>query len=120
MGLEIDALFITAILTVMGFSIHDTIVVLDRLREKLKAPAKDKTFEELTNEAVNETFARSINTSLTACLSLLALVIFGAESIRGFNLALLIGIAVGTYSSIFIASPILVDWYIAAHKKANK
>lgn len=120
MGLEIDALFITAILTVMGFSVHDTIVVLDRLREKLKAPAKDKTFEELTNEAVNETFARSINTSLTACLALLSLVVFGAESIKGFNLALLIGIAVGTYSSIFIASPILVDWYIAAHKKANK
>lgn len=120
LGLEIDALFITAILTVMGFSIHDTIVVLDRLREKLKAPSRDKTFEELTNEAVNETLARSINTSFTACLALLALVIFGAENIRGFNLALLIGIAVGTYSSIFIASPILVDWYIAAHRKNSK
>lgn len=117
MGLEIDALFITAILTVMGFSVHDTIVVLDRLREKLKAPAKDKSFEEITNEAVNETIGRSINTSLTVVLSLLALVIFGPDTIRGFNLALLIGIIVGTYSSIFIASPILVDWYIKAHSK---
>lgn len=111
MGLEIDALFITAILTVMGFSVHDTIVVLDRLREKLKTPAKDRTMEDLTNEAVNETFSRSINTSLTVALALLALVILGGESIKGFNLALLIGIVVGTYSSIFIASPILVDWY---------
>lgn len=117
MQVEIDALFITAILTVMGFSVHDTIVVLDRLREKLKSPAKDKTFADLTNEAVNETMARSINTSLTAALALLALVLFGPESIRGFNLALLIGIIVGTYSSIFIASPILVDWYNKAHAK---
>lgn len=117
MGLEIDALFITAILTVMGFSVHDTIVVLDRLREKLKAPSKDKSFEEITNEAVNETIGRSINTSLTVALALLALVVFGPDTIRGFNLALLIGIIVGTYSSIFIASPILVDWYIKAHTK---
>lgn len=115
MGVEIDALFITAILTVMGFSVHDTIVVLDRLREKLKAPAKDKTFDEITNDAVNETLARSINTSFTVALALFALVVFGPETIRGFNLALLIGIVVGTYSSIFIASPILVDWYIKAH-----
>ncbi|MCC6643372.1 protein translocase subunit SecF [Candidatus Peregrinibacteria bacterium] len=119
MGLEIDALFITAILTVMGFSVHDTIVVLDRLREKLRSPAKDKTFSELTNEAVNETLARSINTSLTAALALLALVLFGPESIKGFNLALLIGLIVGTYSSIFIASPILVDWYNKAHSKKS-
>lgn len=119
LGLEIDALFITAILTVMGFSVHDTIVVLDRLREKLKAPAKDKTFEELTNEAVNETFARSINTSLTTGLALLSLAIFGAETIQGFNLALLIGIVVGTYSSIFIASPTLVDWYNHTQTKKN-
>lgn len=117
MGLEIDALFITAILTVMGFSVHDTIVVLDRLREKLKTPSKDKSFEELTNEAVNETFARSINTSFTAALALVSLVLFGADSIKGFNLALLIGIVVGTYSSIFIASPILVDWYNRVHQK---
>ncbi len=117
MGLEIDALFITAILTIMGFSIHDTIVVLDRLREKLKSPAKDKTFAEISNEAVNETFARSVNTSITAALTLFALVLFGSESVRGFCLALLIGVIVGTYSSIFVASPILVDWYNKVHQK---
>jgi len=116
MGLEIDALFITAILTVMGFSVHDTIVVLDRLREKLKAPSRDKTFADISNEAVNETFARSINTSFTAALALLALVLFGADNVRGFCLALLIGIIVGTYSSIFVATPILVDWYNRVHQ----
>lgn len=119
MGLEIDALFITAILTIMGFSVHDTIVVLDRLREKLKAPSKDRTFADITNEAVNETIARSINTSLTVALPLLALVFFGGESIRGFTLALFIGVIVGTYSSIFIASPILVDWYNFSHRNKN-
>lgn len=117
MGLEIDALFITAILTVMGFSVHDTIVILDRLREKLRSPSKDKTLEMLTNEAINDTLARSINTSLTTALALLALTIFGAENIQGFNLALLIGILVGTYSSIFIASPIIVDWHSISQKK---
>ena len=116
MGVEIDALFITALLTVMGFSVHDTIVVLDRLREKLKHPAKDKSFDDLTNDAVNETFGRSLNTSFTVALSLLALVLFGADNVKAFNLALLIGIIVGTYSSIFIASPILVDWYNSANK----
>lgn len=119
-GLEIDALFITAILTIMGFSVHDTIVVLDRLREKLKVPHKDKTLEDLTNEAVNETLARSINTSMTTALTLLALAVLGGETIRGFNLALLIGIVVGTYSSIFIASPLLVDWYNWLHREKNK
>ncbi len=117
MGLEIDALFITAVLTIMGFSVHDTIVVLDRLREKLKAPAKDKTFADISNEAVNETFARSVNTSLTVALALFSLVVFGAENIKGFCLALLIGVIVGTYSSIFVATPILVDWYNAVHRK---
>ncbi len=117
MGLEIDALFITAILTVMGFSVHDTIVILDRLREKLRSPSKDKTLEILTNEAINDTLARSINTSLTTALALFALAIFGAENIQGFNLALLIGILVGTYSSIFIASPIIVDWHAMSQQK---
>ncbi len=111
MGVEIDALFITALLTTMGFSVHDTIVVLDRLRERLKAPAKGQEFEDITNIAVNETVSRSINTSITTALALLALAIIGAESIRFFNIALLLGILIGTYSSIFIASPFLVDWY---------
>lgn len=110
-NVEVDALFITAILTTMGFSVHDTIVVLDRLREKLKAPAKDATFADLTNEAVNVTMARSINTSLTTALALLSLAVLGGESIRFFNIALLLGIIVGTYSSIFVASALLVDWH---------
>jgi len=110
LGLEIDALFITALLTIMGFSIHDTIVVFDRIREKLKTQKRDETFEDISNQALNETVVRSFNTSFTVFLSLLALVIFGAENIRYFNLALLIGIVCGTYSSVFIASPILVDW----------
>ncbi len=116
-GLEVDALFITAVLTIMGFTVHDTIVVLDRLREKLKVPHKDKTLEDLTNEAVNETLARSINTSLTTALTIFTLALLGGESIRGFNLALLIGIVIGTYSSIFIASPLLVDWYNWRHRE---
>jgi SecD/SecF fusion protein len=110
-NVEIDALFITALLTTMGFSVHDTIVVLDRLREKLKAPAKDTTFAELTNGAVNETIARSINTSVTTALALLSLAILGGETIKFFNIALLLGIVVGTYSSIFVASALLVDWH---------
>ncbi|MGL5831368.1 MAG: protein translocase subunit SecF [Candidatus Altimarinota bacterium] len=110
-NVEIDALFITALLTTMGFSVHDTIVVLDRLREKLKAPGKDRTFADLTNEAVNETLARSINTSVTTALALLSLAILGGESIRFFNIALLLGIVVGTYSSIFVASALLVYWH---------
>ncbi len=116
-GVEIDALFITAMLTTMGFSVHDTIVVFDRLRERLKTPAKDKTFSEITNIAVNETVTRSINTSVTTALALLMLAVIGAESIRYFNIALLIGILIGTYSSIFFASPILVDWYNYSNKK---
>ncbi len=111
LNLEVDALFITALLTTMGFSVHDSIVVLDRLREKLKAPPKDMTLEDMTNLSVNETMSRSINTSFTVALALLALVIWGPDTIRAFNIAILIGIIVGTYSSIFIASFVLVDWY---------
>lgn len=116
-NVEIDALFITALLTTMGFSVHDTIVVLDRLREKLKSPAKDATFADLTNEAVNETLTRSINTSVTTALALLSLAILGGESIKFFNIALLLGIIIGTYSSIFVASALLVDWHAFRNKK---
>jgi len=119
-GVEIDALFITAMLTVLGFSVHDTIVVFDRIREKLKYQKRDESFAEVANQAVNETLARSINTSLSVFLTLLALAVFGSESIRFFVLALMVGIVAGTYSSIFVASPILVDWQEYAAKQKNK
>lgn len=119
-GTEIDALFITAMLTVMGFSVHDTIVVFDRIREKLKYQKRDETFAEVANQAVNETIARSINTSFSVFLTLLALAIFGADSVRFFVLALMVGIVAGTYSSIFVASPILVDWQEYAKNQKNK
>jgi len=107
--IEIDILFITALLTVLGFSVHDTIVVYDRVRERLKTNY-NQTFEETVNESVNQTLIRSINTSLTTLLVLLALYLFGGESIKLFILALMVGIIAGTYSSIFIASPFLVTW----------
>jgi len=103
------ALFVTAILTVIGFSVHDTIVVFDRIRENLRR--EKGSFETIVNHSILETIARSINTSLTVLLTLLALFLFGGQSIRLFVLALLIGIASGTYSSIFNASPLLVTWH---------
>lgn len=109
MGVEIDALFITAMLTVFGYSVNDTIVVYDRIREKLLHES-DEDFEVLANKALNETFIRSINTSMTAVLALVAVLIFGNSSIFFFVLALTIGIIVGTYSSIFVATPLLVYW----------
>ena len=108
-GVEIDALFVTAILTVIGFSVHDTIVVFDRIRENLRR--EKGTFEQIVNTSILETLARSINTSLTVILTLLAILLFGGQSIRIFVLALLIGVASGTYSSIFNASPLLVTWH---------
>lgn len=117
-GIEIDSLFVTAILTVIGFSVHDTIVVFDRIRENLR---RDKgSFEQIVNNSILETMARSINTSLTVLLTLLALLLFGGETIRLFVLALLIGIASGTYSSIFNASPLLVTWHNYKLRKSEK
>jgi preprotein translocase subunit SecF len=103
---EIDALFVTAMLTVIGFSVHDTIVVFDRIREN-----RARHLGEAFDEMVLQTFGRSITTSLTVLLTLLALFLFGGSAISDFVLALLIGIIIGTYSSIFVASPLLVDWY---------
>lgn len=108
-GIEIDALFITALLTVLGFSVHDTIVVFDRIREKLKG-SEEKSLTEITNISLTETMSRSINTSLSTLLTLMALLLFGADSIFYFVLALTVGIVIGTYSSIYIASPLLVLW----------
>ncbi len=106
---EIDALFVTAMLTVIGFSVHDTIVVYDRIREN-KARHAGEPFEQVVNHSVLQTFGRSINTSLTVVVTLTALLLFGGAAIRYFVLALLIGIVSGTYSSIFNASPLLVVW----------
>ena len=109
-GVEIDGLFVTAMLTVLGFSVHDTIVVFDRIRENLRTRA-GQPLAEIIENSINQTIVRSINTSATVVFVLLALLLFGGETIRDFVLALLIGIVAGTYSSIFIASPILLIWH---------
>jgi preprotein translocase subunit SecF len=108
-NIEVDALFVTAVLTIIGFSVHDTIVVFDRIRENLRR--EKGSFETIVNNSIQETLARSINTSMTVILTLFALLLFGGQSIRPFVLALLIGVASGTYSSIFNASPLLVTWH---------
>jgi preprotein translocase subunit SecF len=110
-GFEVDTLFVTALLVILGFSVHDTIVVFDRVRENLhkNENSKDKKdFETIVGESINETFIRSINTSLTTLLAIFVLYLFGPETVKNFTLALLIGIFVGIYSSIFIGSPLLV------------
>ena len=108
-GTQIDGLFITAILTLVGFSVHDTIVVYDRIRENLKFSGKKLPFAEVVNISVNQTLARSINTSLTSIITLLALYFFGGVSTKDFVLAMILGILVGTYSSIFFSSMLLAD-----------
>ncbi|HOL53885.1 MAG TPA: protein translocase subunit SecF [Candidatus Paceibacterota bacterium] len=118
-GVEIDSNFIVALLVILGFSVHDTIVVFDRIREKLRThPSLD--FGQIINEGINETIRRSIFTSLTLVLVLLALLIFGPASLFYFTLTLLIGTFFGTYSSIFIVSPLLYDWYLFLQKRKNK
>lgn len=107
--MEIDSLFITALLTILGFSVHDTIVVFDRLRENLKRnPGAD--FEDIANRSIIQTLSRSINTSVTTMLVLASLFLLGGNSIKGFIFTLLFGILIGTYSSIFNATPLLVSW----------
>ncbi len=108
-GVEVDSLFVTAILTVIGFSVHDTIVVFDRVRENLPKMPKE-SFSDVVDFSLAETLVRSLNTSLTVVLTLVALLLFGGESVRWFVAALLVGIISGTYSSIFNAAPLLVLW----------
>jgi preprotein translocase subunit SecF len=108
-GVEVDALFVTAILTIIGFSVHDTIVVFDRIRENLAIKAAP-TFDETVNYSVVQTIVRSLNTSVTVVFTLAALYLFGGESTRWFVFALLVGVIVGTYSSIFNAAQLLVAW----------
>jgi preprotein translocase subunit SecF len=109
LGWEADSLFLTALLTVIGFSVHDSIVVFDRIRENASVYRK-LDYNTLVNHSVVQTLARSINTQLTVMFTLLAMALFGGESIRHFVVILLVGIFSGTYSSIFNASPILVVW----------
>ena len=110
LNVQIDGLFITAILTVIGFSVHDTIVVFDRIRENLRYYAKKMSFGEIVDASVNQTLARSINTSLTTLITLLALYFFGGVTTKDFVLAMILGIAIGTYSSIFFASMLIDFW----------
>lgn len=117
-NVQIDSLFVTAILTVIGFSVHDTIVVFDRIRENLRYYSKKMSFGEIVNISVNQTFVRSINTSLTTLITLGALYLFGGVTTKDFVLAMILGIAIGTYSSIFFASMIIDIW--REHKAKNK
>ena len=114
-GTEVNGFFVTALLTLMGFSVHDTIVTLDRVRENL-VTHQDLTFSDLVNLSINQTLTRSINTSLTTVIVLVAIFIFGGASVRDFTLALIFGIVIGTYSSIFVASPLLVTWNLLSKK----
>ena len=116
-GYELDSMFVVAALTILGFSVHDTIVVFDRIRENMiKNP--QKSLEENANASINQTVARSLNTSLAAILVLVSMLILGGTTIKPFVLMLTIGIAIGTYSSIFVASPLLVTWFISQKKKS--
>lgn len=122
-GVEIDTLFVTALLVVLGFSVHDTIVVFDRVRENLRISNdhnEKKPFEQIVGESINQTFVRSINTSLTTLLALVVLYVVGGEATRMFSLALIIGITAGTYSSIFLGSPLLVTVEKWQHKESKK
>lgn len=117
---EFDLLQVTALLTLAGYSLNDTVVTFDRIRENMKFLVKDRSFIQLVNLSVNETLSRTINTSGTVFLTLLPLCIMGGDTLKDFALTLLLGVVVGTYSSIFVASPILVEWdLMSKHKPAQ-
>lgn len=114
LGVELDLLFVTGLLAILGYSVHDTIVVFDRVRENLRINQEQnrtEDFEHVVGKSVSQTFARSINTSLTIFITLLALYIFGSTATKDFSLLLLVGVIIGTYSSIFVASPLLVTFF---------
>jgi preprotein translocase subunit SecF len=122
-GFEIDTLFVTALLVILGFSIHDTIVVFDRVRENLhlnSSHGDKKGFEALVGDSIGQTFVRSINTSLTTLIAIAALYVFGPETTKHFSLALLIGIAAGTYSSIFLCAPLLVTLHALKDGRSSR
>ena len=118
LNVEVDALFVTALLTIIGFSVHDTIVVFDRIRENLGREGGGN-FAKTVNDSILQTLGRSLNTSITVLLVLFALLLFGGASIRWFVVALIVGVASGTYSSIFNASPILVVWHEWSLKRSR-
>jgi preprotein translocase subunit SecF len=117
-GIEIDTNFIVALLVVMGFSVHDTIVVFDRIRENLLLSKQNEELSAVVNRSVNETLARSINTSLTLVLVLIAMLFFGPPTLSYFIFTILVGVVFGTYSSIFVASPLLVIWHTLSRRLA--
>lgn len=110
-GIEVGVPFIAALLTILGYSVNDTIVVYDRIRENLLREHGKVDFEETVNRSLNQTLGRSVNTSMTVIITLVAITLFGGESIRYFSLAILIGVAFGTYSSVYVASALLVTRY---------
>jgi preprotein translocase subunit SecF len=118
-GVEVDALFVTAMLTVIGFSVHDTIVVFDRVREN-RARHAGEPFAEIVNHSILQTFGRSLTTSFTVAITLASLLLFGGSATTYFVLALLIGIIIGTYSSIFNAAPLLVEWQEYEDRKRGR
>ncbi len=110
LGFQIDTAFVAGLLTILGYSINDTIVVFDRTRENLSNLSSSESFESVVNRSVNQTLTRSVNTSITTLLALVAVFLFGGDTIEHFALVLILGIISGTYSSIFLASPMLVAW----------
>jgi len=115
-GYEITIPIITALLTVFGYSINDTVVVFDRIRENL-SKERSLSFKEVINKSLNQTFARSINTSITVLIVLVALFVLGGSTLKPFALALIIGVALGTYSSVFLASPLVYSFYKIKNEK---
>jgi preprotein translocase SecF subunit len=104
---------VTALLTLAGYSLTDTVVVFDRIRENLKARRGDP-FAQVVNDSINETLSRTLNTSMTVMLTVLVLFLYGGDVVHGFSLVMILGVIVGTYSSIFVASPVVVEWNLRA------
>lgn len=119
LNVEMDSMFITAMLTVLGYSVNDTIIIFDRIRENLINAKREESLEQVVDKALNETLSRSINTTLTTVITLVCVLLFGSSSIFYFTLALTVGIIIGAYSSIYIASPVLVKWTKWAALKAE-
>lgn len=116
-GWVVDTIFVAALLTILGYSVNDRIVVFDRVRENL--PRVDGTFESVVNISVNQTLARSLNTGLATILVMIVIMLFGGESLRPFMFTLLFGVILGTITSIFFASPLLVSWQLWSEKRKN-
>ncbi len=117
--LEVDQSFIAAILTIMGYSINDTVIIFDRIREYTRLHPKKELMTNM-NDATNSTLGRTINTSGTTLVTLIAMLIFGGEVIRGLVFALTVGIAIGTYSSVFNAAPVAYDFIMLGKKRSAK